>query len=195
MKKVFKPISYAALAGVIFFAACNNNTSETSETSTDTTITPSGDTAVTTTTTTVETTNKDADFVKEVVNANAEELHMLAEGKMKGTNAELKSDAKKMEADHKKLATTMMDYASKNAIMLDTANMSHEDMGDKAKGKDWDKDWTDKMVDGHQKTVDKFESAQNDVKDSTLKNIIIQTLPTLHAHLDMMKALQEKLSK
>ena len=191
MKKIF---SYTAIAGIALFAACNNNTSETTETSTDTTITPSGDTAVTTTTTTVETTNKDADFVADVIKANAMELKMLAAGKTMGTDKQLRDNAKKMESDHKKLATTMMNYASDNGIAIDTSGTDH-DMADDKKGKEWDEDWAEKMVDEHQKTIDKFEDAKDDVRDSTLKNIITGTLPTLRAHLSMSKALKEKLDK
>ena len=54
-------------------------------------------------------------------------------------------------------------------------------------------EWTDEMVDAHEKTISRFESAQKDVKDEELRTMITNTLPTLRSHLDMMKGLQAKM--
>jgi uncharacterized protein (DUF305 family) len=122
MKKILNPIGCLAIAGTLFFAACKNNTSQTSEQTTDSTTAGTATDTMANNTAANNNDNKDADFVKDVIKANAMELKMLAAGKMKGTDATLKSDAKKMETDHKKLATTMMDYASKNNITVDTSD-------------------------------------------------------------------------
>jgi len=136
--------------------------------------------------------NVDSNFVCDVYAANWGEINMLQNGIDKGTDATLKKDAKHMIADHKKLSEWLKDYASKNNYVLPT---SADDMGDISAntGKDWDKAWADKMVDGHKKTIDKFESNQDKVKNPDLKAKIVATLPTLHMHLDMVQQLDDKL--
>ncbi|XZF15033.1 DUF4142 domain-containing protein [Chitinophagaceae bacterium MMS25-I14] len=140
--------------------------------------------------------NKDANFVKDVLDANTKELHLLSLGETKGTSKELRNDAKKMMPDHEKMGADMKAYADKKGIdaRVDSSNMKSSMDDDKA-GADWDKNWADRMVEDHQKTVKKFEDAQNDVSDPELKDMITKTLPTLRMHLDMALTLQGKMKK
>ncbi|HXS37729.1 MAG TPA: DUF4142 domain-containing protein [Flavipsychrobacter sp.] len=207
MKPVFK-ISIYPLAGLVLLALCSSLTISSCSGNG----TKSSDTTSSMSTTTTDTTamaakpsdtaakgaevDKNAAFVTDVVKANADEIMMLQAGIDKGTSKELKSDAKKMIKDHKSLAKEMGDYASKKNMTLPTLDTSMNNMGmDNTTGKDWDKSWTDKMVDGHQKTIDKFEASQNEVTDPDLKTLITNTLPTLHSHLDMCQKLQKDLNK
>ena len=56
----------------------------------------------------------------------------------------------------------------------------------KKTGADRDKEWISFMISAHEKAIGKFEGAQNNVTDPELKTMIANTLPTLHAHLDML---------
>jgi len=205
MKQAFKVSVYPlagfallALCSSLTFSSCSGNgnkssdtTASTTTTDTTTAATPAAQPAADTTTT-----NKNAAFVTDVVKANGDEIMMLQAGIDKGTSKELKADAKKMIKDHKSLAKALGDYASKNNVTLPTLDTSMNNMGmDNTTGKDWDKSWTDKMVDGHQKTIDKFEKIENEVTDPDLKTLITNTLPTLHSHLDMCQKLQKDLNK
>lgn len=180
-------------AGALMMASCDSATSEKVEEKVDTMASNIGAAVDSLGNNDAD---DDADFVQDVTKSNAMELHMLAQGRTMGTNAELKSAAKKMEADHKKLASEMKEYAAKKNIALDTADMDHhDDAADDKKGAEWDKEWIDDMVEDHEKDIKKFEDAENDVKDPELKAMITKTLPILREHLEMSKKLQEKLNK
>jgi len=128
--------------------------------------------------------NPDSTFVAEVVVTNNEEIKLLQEGIDKGTDKALKSHAKMMLGDHNNLKKKLLAYAASKSYPV----MSNDE-GDAAKkisdmssktGKDWEKAWADLMFSGHEKTIGKFEGAQNQVNDGELKTMITNTLPTLH---------------
>jgi putative membrane protein len=199
MKKIVKVLGYSVLAGFIIFASCDSTTSEKIEEKADT-IANKVEGAVDNMGNKIDSmqmndAEDDADFVKEAIADNNKELHMLAMGKTKGTNAEVKSNAKKMEADHKKLANTLKDYAAKHNITLDTTGQNTHDMDDDTKGADWDKNWASHMVNAHENAVKEFEDEQNEIKDPELKSIVEQAIPTLKNHLDMSRTLNDKLNK
>jgi len=194
MKQIIKPINYLLIAGICILAACKNNTTSEKIKSAVDTMSAKVQNAVDTAKARYDQ-SKDADFVKDVSKANASELHLLALGIQKG-GKDVKASAHHMQADHKKLGEEMSAYAAKNNIKvdIDSSNL-RSNMDDDKAGIDWDKNWVNKMVDDHEKTVKKFEDNQNDVKDPELKALIGKTLPTLHMHLDMAKQLQAKMNK
>lgn len=195
----------AALPLTFFAVACNSSSTTTTNSDTTTTVKDAVNNAATDVKQTVDTAmadakraingNPDSNFVVKVTNANRNEIAMLEAGVKMGTSKDLKAHAKMMLADHNKLAKKMDDYAkAKNYPVMpkDKATDELADMNDK-KGMDWDKAWTDKMVDGHNKTIKTFEDGRNDVKDPELKSIIDNTLPTLHSHLDMVTNLKNEM--
>ncbi len=171
------------------FASCDNNTSEHMEDKIDT-LAENVETRVD------QMVDRDdnKEFVNDAVENNSKELYLLALGKQMGTSSEVRSAAQKMEADHKKLADEVTAYASAKGITIeaDTTDTDHG-MATRNKGTDWDKDWVDKMVKDHEKDVRMFEDARDDVDDPELKALIDKTLPTLRKHLDMAKAMQNKM--
>jgi len=144
--------------------------------------------------------NVDSNFVVKFTAANMEEMRILQAGLDNGTDKELKMHAKMMMADHKKLGDKVKAWAAKAGYPLpDNDNGKGDnavaDLGKNNKGADWDKAWIDKMISGHEDAISLFENNQNSVKDADLKALITDALPTLHAHLDMMKKLKDKLNK
>lgn len=142
----------------------------------------------------------DSNFVVKASLDNAKELRLLQAGWDNGTDKELKAHAKMMIADHKKLAANVKAYATRKGYVLPDNDMGKADdelatLGNKTKGKEWDKEWADALTKGHKDAVDLFEDSQNGVKDQELRDMIAATLPTLRSHLEMMKGLQEKLAK
>ena len=141
--------------------------------------------------------NPDSSFVAEVAVANNEEINILQAGIDKGTSKDLKTHARMMLADHKGLKAKLEAYAAKKNYPISPDDQGKaakelDDMSSKT-GKDWDKASADAMFSGHEKTIGTFEGAQSHIKDDELKGMITGTLPTLHAHLQMVKELQAKL--
>ena len=55
-------------------------------------------------------------------------------------------------------------------------------------GAEFDRAFVKQMVDDHEQTIAKFETAQNDVTDAELRGFIASTLPTLRQHLQQARA-------
>lgn len=173
-------------------AACNSTNSNGDSTADSTTRLEAAIDTMTSKVDNALTPNPEQDFVSDVVKANRHEIMMLQDGIDHGTSKTLKANATKMLADHKKMGDEVMAYASKKNLALPEEDHDMDHIDAKA-GKDWDKEWADDMVDGHEKTISRFEKGQNDVTDPELKDMITKTLPTLHNHLDMTKQLQNSL--
>jgi len=137
---------------------------------------------------------QDENFVKDVIHANAKELHLLELAAKKGTAKDVRDAAKKMQPDHEKLGEAFHNYAAGIGVVVDADSTDMQDkMDDDKVGADWDRNWVDKMVDGHQKMVNKFE--EHNVNDPELKKMVTESLPTLRSHLDMARAIQDKMKK
>lgn len=139
---------------------------------------------------------RDENFVSDIIESNAQELHLLALAIKKGTNAEVKADAKKMQADHRKLDMDMRSYAKSKGfeIKADNADLKNG-LDDDKMGADWDKDWVNKMVNDHEDVIAKFEKAEAKANDAELKTMATNALPTLRGHLEMARILQDKMNK
>ncbi len=138
-----------------------------------------------------------ADFlVKAADGGMAEvELGQLAQGK--AVNADVKSFASTMVTDHTGANTQVKSLAAARNITLPVtvSDENKKDMDDLAKksGASFDKAYMDHMVDEHQSTVDLFEKASGDVKDSEVKTFIDNTLPKLKTHLESAKTIRDGL--
>lgn len=60
---------------------------------------------------------------------------------------------------------------------------------------DFDKSYTDMMVSVHEDSIEAFEQASNDSKDSDIKKWATATLPNLRKHLNKSRECQTKLSE
>jgi putative membrane protein len=143
--------------------------------------------------------NPDSNFVVKATIGNKEEINMLQAGIDNGTSKELKAHAKMMLADHKKLGDKVAAYSAGKGYTLPAddqgkANDELAKLNKNSKGAEWDKAWTDFMVNEHSDDISMFEKGQSDVKDSTLKNMIGSALPILHSHYDMVKGLQSNMT-
>jgi putative membrane protein len=139
--------------------------------------------------------NADENFLSDAVEDNTMEIKALMIGKSKG-GKEVKKSAGQMLSDHKALGEKVKDYVASHNIVLDgvdTAGIDN-DLNNKAAGMDFDRSWADKMVNDHERVIKRFQDAQNDVKDSTLKTLITNALPKLKSHLEMSKQLRDKLN-
>lgn len=139
--------------------------------------------------------SRDENFVKEVIRSNDMEIQMLDAALKNGTIRDVKDAAKKMKPDHEKMGEEMKAYAAGKNIKLDVMDNDHNNMANDKPGKEWDKNWADKMVSEHERVVGKFEDGERDLNDPALKTIVTNALPVLRSHLEISKALRDKLNK
>jgi len=113
----------------------------------------------------------------------------------KSQNADVKKFAQMMVTDHTKANTELKALATKKNVVLPTDIGSHKSTMDdlsKLSGADFDKAYVDAMVDDHEEDVDLFDD-NTDNSDADIKAFTTKTLPTLKAHLEMIKGIQSKM--
>lgn len=183
----------------VTFSACSNETTTSTETTTDTTTTlKEGAENTMENVKDAMNGNQDSDFVVSAIRFNITELRILQAGLDNGTSNEVKSHAKMMIADHKKLGSAIERYSSSKNYSLpptDEGKGDEEiaDLNKKNRGADWDKAWVLEIIDAHDDAIEKFEKGRDNVKDSALKLIIIDALPKLRAHKNMMETTKDKM--
>jgi putative membrane protein len=120
--------------------------------------------------------NGDKDFVKDLATANIAEVEIGRMAQDRAATPEVKKFAETMVDDHTKANESLTTLASRHNIAVPSAmDDKHNDLRDKlAKktGADFDKDYIDAMVDGHQDVLDKLGSR---VDKETLEKFKTQT--------------------
>jgi putative membrane protein len=106
--------------------------------------------------------NGDKDFVKDIATANIAEVELGRMALDKAVNPDVKKFAQMMVDDHTKANEELTALASQNNIAVPSGlDDKHNDLRDKLAqktGADFDKDYIDAMVGGHQDVMDKLES-------------------------------------
>ena len=113
----------------------------------------------------------------------------IAASKMaeKSGNAEVKSLAKTIIADHTALGDKIKAAAGANAPTPSAPDLS--ELQGKT-GKDLDKAYVDMMVSDHQKDIPMFENASKNASTDKAKQLATAALPKLRKHLDMAQKAQ-----
>jgi putative membrane protein len=191
MKKLSSVLMIAIT--VLAFQACNNGAKDSKADAdsinaakdTSTKIAPTGQIAV------------DKDDAKFVVTAANDGMAEVDAGKIaeeKAHSSGIKKFAAMMVADHSKAGDELAAIAKIKNIALPLApDADAQKMADKLakdQRKDFDKDYVNMMVDGHEKAVKLFTDASQNLKDPDLKAFVIKTLPTLKMHLESIKAIK-----
>ena len=103
----------------------------------------------------------DKDFVKDVALANMAELDMARIAMQHGTDASVKKFAQMMIDDHTRAGNRLKALATEHRIDLpvqvDDSHQAQTEKLAKKTGADFDGDYADAMVDGHQDFVDRLE--------------------------------------
>jgi putative membrane protein len=139
----------------------------------------------------------DAKFAVDAANGGMTEIELSKLAVNQATNAKVKEFANMMVMDHGKAGEELKAIAAtKNITLPDSISADSKkawtDLSAK-KGADFDKAYVDKMVSDHKATVDLFENASKNVKDSELKAFADKTLPTIKAHLGHINAIHDGL--
>lgn len=202
-----KKISFAAfIAGSLFLAACNGNSSTTTTsdstatgiTSTDTTNRMNSNDTMNTTSNAAPTVGStEQDFAKDAAVGGMMEVQLGNIAEKNSSTKSIQDFGKMMVDDHTKINDQLKDIASKKNIalpsMLPQDKQDKVDKLSKETGKDFDKDYVDMMVDDHKKDIDAFKKAGDKMTDPDLKDFVIKSLPTLQKHLDAIQAIKKKM--
>jgi putative membrane protein len=135
----------------------------------------------------------------DAANINLEEIQLGKLALDRATMDHIKQLAQMMVNDHQKAYDDLSALAKSKSISIpaepgESAQNDYKKLSDE-KPSDFDKDYCDKMVDGHKDAIDKFQKAANDAKDADIKNWANSMLPSLRSHLDESMKCQEECKK
>jgi putative membrane protein len=173
--------------------SCNNNSQNNSQDSVDSAKEANDTSAM------VMVDEIDSRFAVKAADGGMAEVEMAKTAEQKAMNARVKSFASMIVADHTKANEELKSTAvAKNITLPSMIGEDHQEHITKLSqknGRDFDKEFMNMMVDGHQKTIDLFEKEASDGKDADLKTWATNTLPTLRQHLDSAKAIRDIIKK
>jgi putative membrane protein len=143
-------------------------------------------------------TNPDQDFINNAAKGNRAEVQLGQMVAAKTKDPNVKQFAQMMVKDHTDAMNKLQQVAqSKNITLPDGIPDDAQDLQSKLSndtGKQLDKDYMDGMVQDHQKDVQEFQQATQQLKDPDIKNWATTTLPTLQKHLSKAQQIDSKLS-
>src|SRR5690348_3462594 len=174
MKKL---LSILFIGCICAFAACNSgnnsNSVDSAQNINDSMLPDSNsmnnDTSAMNSTSSGPVSQQDADWAAKVANANMTEVELSKVAQTKATSDRLKNFANMMVTDHTAAGDKLKQLAaSKNITLpanLDDKSQKMLDNLNKKSGKDFDKAYTDDMLDGHKDAVNAFQKGSNDLQD------------------------------
>lgn len=141
----------------------------------------------------------DEQFIRNAAECDMADVKL---GQLAGEKAqapEVKNLAKRILEDHTKALDELKETAQKQGINLPT-DISHKDALlydrlSKLSGPQFDKEYTQEMVTGHQKDISEFKRAETTVKNPATKEYAQKALPTLQAHLEQAQHALAHVSK
>jgi len=139
----------------------------------------------------------DAEFATKAAAGGLAEVELGRLALTKTTNAKLLKFANMMISDHGKANEELAGIAKKKNITLPAAlDKDHEQKKDelsKKSGKDFEKAYTDAMVDGHKKTLKLMQDESKEGKDADLKAFALKTTSIVQTHLDTINMIHDSM--
>lgn len=138
-------------------------------------------------------------FLMEVAEMQLEEISLGKLAQQKGTSTHVKELGKMMEAEHGKTLAEITELAQSKSVSIPTSiTEDSQDAYEKLEGKtgnDFDKTYSDMMVEHHEDAIELFEKASADSNDPEIKAWATQKLPGLRTHFEQAKASKEASDK
>lgn len=146
-----------------------------------------------------DTSEHNAQFVVNATTGNLAEIQLAELAKQKSASAEIKELAKMLVDDHTAALNDLKTIASRKNISIpaeltDDAKNQLQKLTDE-KPTEFDKSWTNQLMEKHQKTISDYEAALGTVTDPDILNWINTVLPKIRTHHDKLMALNTRLKK
>ena len=136
--------------------------------------------------------------------ANTGEVALGRLGEMKATNPEVKAFAQQMVRDHQVMLDDTKRLATKLGAVLDTTAEAASDLGndtrdelrklaDKASGRDWDEDFMETMVEGHEKVLDHLQDAAKNTNAAEVRSALDTAAAKVQSHLARARQIKAKI--
>ncbi len=131
--------------------------------------------------------SKTTRFLKEAAEDNDSEIAMAEVGIQKAQNADLKSFCEQLKKDHTQANDQLRPIAQKYGVNVEQElkGKSHREMTKVEKetaGPKFDQQFAEDILRDHQKDIQKFQRAANDLQESDVKQYAQSMLPKLEQH-------------
>jgi putative membrane protein len=123
---------------------------------------------------------------------------------MKATNPQVKAFAQQMVRDHQGMLNDTQRLAAKLGTVLDTTADAASDLGSdardelrklagKASGREWDEDFMETMVEGHEKVLDHLQEAAKNTNVAEVRSALDTAAATVQTHLARAREIKAKI--
>ena len=133
----------------------------------------------------------DEQFIQKASECGLAEVNHGRVAAQKATRPEVKQFAQRLVQDHSQSNAELIALANRKGLAVARdMGKKHTEMAEKMaqlQGADFDRQYMQHMVEGHQKAVELFEREAKHSKDADVKAFAEKTLPTLKEHLKMSK--------
>ena len=141
----------------------------------------------------------EAQFLVNAAEMNLQEIQLGQLAQQKGTSPQVKELGKMMEDAHAKSLNDLKSLADNKMVTIPTsptngAQDAYKDLNDKT-GEDFDKAYVNKVVDGHDDAIDKYEDVFNNSKDTDIKSWASKSLTELRRHHNHSKEVQKQIGE
>jgi len=135
---------------------------------------------------------EDQIFVTKAAKDGQAEVELATLAQKKATSEQARSLASQLRADHERANAELMEIARRKGINVDPSSTAdQQQVASKLTsltGAEFDRAYTDAMVQAHQSAVQLFEDVSHTGDDPDLKAFAAKALPTLRHHLAMAQS-------
>ena len=147
----------------------------------------------------IKTDEECTDFLVKAANGGMAEVKLAQLAKEKAKDSAVQHFADMMIADHGAANEKVKAFAAERNVTLPAEPGADEQKKEadlsKKSGKDFDKDYVNTMVKGHEETLDLFKKASAKVTDAPVKAFIDNTIPVIEHHLMRIKDIKKGMNK
>jgi len=137
-----------------------------------------------------------SNFAVAAANGGMMEVELGKVAQEHASNPRVKAYGAMMVKDHSEANAKLKEIASSLNIAIpdSVSDDTRKDIDKmkKKKGRDFDKEYVDMMLDDHKKDIADFRKCADNCSDSTIKSFASNTLPVLEKHLDSIQAIANK---
>ena len=142
-------------------------------------------------------TEADAEFLVAAAESDQKQVRLGKLAQEKGSITDVRELGKMMEMAHTKSLTELSAFAKRKLVTLpegqtDDVNEAYTKLSSMKSGKEFDKEYCDMQVNGHKRTIEKFEVASTTSADPEIKTMATNMLPDLRKHLEMAEMCLKK---
>ncbi len=143
-------------------------------------------------------TGGDLAFMNDAAPGGLAEVELGRLAAERATSPQVKQFAQQMIEDHSKAGQKLEQLAQLKKVklspgILPQAKQTREKLA-KLTGENFDREYVKAMVQAHEKDVAGFEAVSKNATDADVKAFAAATLPTLQHHLEMIRALAQRMN-